>query len=94
VEATNKSSHQNVLHHALSRAQAVLGELNQMIDLKLIRQGECTGRSRRRAWVRNKRNIIRLRDNLKDARESLLGVLSAEILSELPQVPFDLGRTI
>ena len=52
--------------------------------MKLVGRGDGSGRVRRRAWLRNKQKIVRLRDNLKDAREALLGALSADLLSELP----------
>jgi hypothetical protein len=84
VEATTEVSAQNVLYCALSRARNIIEELHQVITVKLVRRGDGSGRARRRAWLRNKQKIVRLRDNLKDAREALLGALSADLLSELP----------
>ncbi|KAL8724138.1 MAG: hypothetical protein Q9181_006966 [Wetmoreana brouardii] len=84
VEASAGASAQNVLYGALFRAKRQLAELNQLITVKLIKQGNGPGRVRRRAWLRNKRKIVRFQEKLKMAKEILLGILNAELLLGLP----------
>ncbi|KAI0165377.1 hypothetical protein GGR52DRAFT_585411 [Hypoxylon sp. FL1284] len=65
----------------LRRAQKTVEDLHQLVIVKLIRQGSWSGRARRRAWLRNKSKIATLRDNLRDARETLWVALSASSLA-------------
>ena len=70
-------SMQNVLLRALSDARGIVEELYQMITVKLVRQGNGSGRA---AWWRNKSRIVRLHESLKEARANLLAALSADLL--------------
>ena len=62
----------------LSKAQATIDQLNQLIETKLLKHtvGE-TSKARRRAWGRNKSKIQRFRDDLLQSRENLLAALTA-----------------
>ena len=84
MQATSEVSVQSVLYGELSRARRIIEELHQVINVKLVRQEGGSGRARRRAWLRNKQNVGRLRDNLEDVRKALLEALSADLLLDFP----------
>ncbi|KAL8692620.1 MAG: hypothetical protein Q9218_002384 [Villophora microphyllina] len=86
IEATIEATAQKPLHSALCIARKVMEELHELITVKLIGLGSSSGRARRRAWLRNKRNIVRLHDKLKDVRETLLGAICTDLLSSTCRV--------
>ncbi|KAL8910060.1 MAG: hypothetical protein Q9171_004614 [Xanthocarpia ochracea] len=91
VDATVNGSTQKTLHSSLSRARNVIEELHQLITIKLVRQGNGSGRVRRSAWLRNRRNIVRLHDKLKDVREALLGAICTDLLASTCRVESNLN---
>ena len=58
-------------------------DLHRLITVQLVKQGDRSGRARRRAWLRSKNKIVRLRENLKAKEELLLAALGAEMLFAL-----------
>jgi hypothetical protein len=82
VEATREGLEHEALDCALSRARTIIEELYQVIILKLVREGRGSGKMRRLAWMRYKSKVVRLRDDLKDAREALLVALSTDLWLE------------
>ncbi|KAL8920991.1 MAG: hypothetical protein Q9172_004255 [Xanthocarpia lactea] len=92
VDVTVNGSTQKTLHSSLSRARNVIEELHQLITVKLVRQGNGSGRVRRRAWLRNRRNIVRLQSKLKDVREALLGAICTDLLVSTRRVESNLNN--
>jgi hypothetical protein len=68
------------LNRAVARVEKILAELHLLISEKLLRLSTGSLRARRRGWVKNRRNIIWLCDNLRDARIDFLGALTVDIL--------------
>ncbi|KAI9869310.1 MAG: hypothetical protein M1813_000099 [Trichoglossum hirsutum] len=79
VEATREGLENEALDSTLSRARTIIEELYQVITLKLVREGRGSDKMRRLAWMRYKSKVVRLRDDLKDAREALLVALSTDL---------------
>jgi hypothetical protein len=79
VEATREGLENEALDSKLSRARTIIEELYQVITLKLVREGRGSDKMRRLAWMRYKSKVVRLRDDLKDAREALLVALSTDL---------------
>ena len=69
---------------ALSRARKIIEELKELITVKLVRRADGSERARRRAWLKYKHKVVKLRDNLKEARKFLLEALNVNILCGLP----------
>jgi hypothetical protein len=72
------------LHSALLKSQAVINKLDILINTKLLRHDHGSHKAHRRAWVTNRRKVIKLRDKLQEAREDLSGALTAELLYVRP----------
>lgn len=81
IEKTNEVSQRPTLQASLSRAYKIIKDLHGLVTTKLIDSRDGTTRARRRAWLRNKRKIVRLQDKLKDVREALLGAVCTDLLS-------------
>ncbi|KAI4198272.1 MAG: hypothetical protein LQ346_002812 [Caloplaca aetnensis] len=62
---------------ALFRATVTLGHLHSIIKTKVIREQNVTVRAVRRTWARNRTNVFRLQDQLKENRLSLIAAMSA-----------------
>ncbi|KAI1398654.1 hypothetical protein F4819DRAFT_467854 [Hypoxylon fuscum] len=77
VQEIPRHSPNTALTSTLCRAEKIVEDLHQLLTIKLLRQGGKSDRTRRRAWLRNKSKIVMLRDNLRDARETLWVALSA-----------------
>ena len=80
AQAPTEISTQNILHWALSRARKIIEDLKQLITVNLIRHVDGSEWARRRAWVKNKHRIVKLRDNLEDARKFLFEAVNVNIL--------------
>ena len=80
VEAATTVSIQPLLRSALSRAQIVVEDLNRLITVKLIGQGNGSGRARRRTLLRSRKHLMKLCDSLREARKALSEALSVDIL--------------
>ncbi len=65
---------------ALSQGQKIMEELNQLITSKLLSWKDGSNCARRRAWVRNKGKILRLRNELKEARDAIIMAICTETL--------------
>ncbi|KAL8924226.1 MAG: hypothetical protein Q9208_004190 [Pyrenodesmia sp. 3 TL-2023] len=65
---------------ALFRATQTLRHLHSLMKTKVLREQNITARALRRAWARNRTNIFRLQDVLKENRLSLLAAMSASSL--------------
>lgn len=76
------NSPSDVVRDILLRAQRVLAELNQVVELSLIRSPDGSTQIRRRAWLRNRARAVRLLEQLKDIRANLAVALSTELMSD------------
>ena len=65
---------------ALLRAERTIQRLNQLVQIRLLKNAEGTSRVRRRAWARNKSKILRLQDALKEHRAELVAAMTASNL--------------
>ncbi|RSM05402.1 hypothetical protein CDV31_009640 [Fusarium ambrosium] len=70
----------DVLCCMVSRARCIMDDLSHVISTKLLRNGSGSNRARRRAWMRHKAKILRLKDKLVEVRENILVALSSSIL--------------
>jgi hypothetical protein len=80
VDARGSAVASASLNRAVARVEKFLAELHLLISAKLPRLSAGSLRARRRGWVENRRNIIWLCDNLRDARVDFLGALNVDIL--------------
>ena len=71
----------NVVKTALSRAKLMLDNLDQLMQVKLLKNADGSIRIRRRAWARNKSKVDRAKSQLKEQRMSLVAAISAGSLS-------------
>jgi hypothetical protein len=70
----------DLLKGIVSRARTILQELDTVISVKLVRQGqESNVRIKRRAWMRYRSKVNSLHDRLKEARITLVEALSADV---------------
>lgn len=65
---------------ALFRTTMTLRHLHSIIKTKILQEPNITVRVLRRAWARNRTNVFRLQDALKENRLSLLAAMSANSL--------------
>ena len=70
-----------IITTALSRAKLMLNKLDQLMQVKLLKGADCSTRTRRRAWARNKSKVNRARSELKEQRTNLIAAVSASSLS-------------
>lgn len=62
---------------ALLGAERTMQRLNQLVQIRLLKNVEGTSRVRRRAWARNKSKILGLQDALKEHRAELVAAMTA-----------------
>ncbi|KAL8901605.1 MAG: hypothetical protein Q9207_005117 [Kuettlingeria erythrocarpa] len=70
---------------ALFRATLTLEHMHSIIKTKVLREQNVTARTFRRAWARNRTNVFRLQDALKENRLNLLAAMSANNLDSSRQ---------
>ncbi|OTA92698.1 hypothetical protein M434DRAFT_31602 [Hypoxylon sp. CO27-5] len=97
IEEAPKQSTDKGVVIALFRAQKIVEDLHQLLTVKLSSQSTGSNQARRRAWLKNKRKVVSLRDNLKDARETLSLALNANAIASVGRVEsslFGLGKQV
>lgn len=80
IESQNAIISSPVIERGLSRAKIKIGQLHEIIQVKILRNVNSTSRARRRAWTRNKSKICSIVDALKEYRQILLTAISANSL--------------
>lgn len=70
-----------VITTALSRAKVLLDDLDQLMQVKLLKSADDSIRTRRRAWAQNKSKINRVKSELNEQRINLIAAISASSLS-------------
>lgn len=65
----------------LSTAKSTLEKLNQLVQVKLLKNMHGTSRARKRAWARNKSKVYKMQNELKELRASLTAAMGASTLS-------------
>ncbi|KAI0101440.1 hypothetical protein F4776DRAFT_499381 [Hypoxylon sp. NC0597] len=97
IEEAPRQAMDKAVTITLFRAQKIVEDLHQLLTVKLSSQSNGSNRARRRAWLKNKRKIVSLRDNLKDARETLSVALNANAIASAGRVEsslFCLGKQV
>ena len=64
----------------LSTAKSTLEKLNQLVQVKLVKNMHGTSRARKRAWARNKSKVYKMQNELKELRASLTAAMGASCL--------------
>jgi hypothetical protein len=80
INDLNQNPTESIVGTTLSRGQQIIEQLHQLVTVKLVKHGRGSDRARRRAWVRNKSKVLRLRDSLKEARETIVVALTANTM--------------
>ena len=70
-----------VITIALSRAKLMLDNLDQLMQVKLLKSADGSIRTRRRAWAQNKSKVNRAKSELNEQRINLIAAVSASSLS-------------
>jgi hypothetical protein len=70
----------SVIKTSLSRAKITLEQLDQLIQVKILKNVNGTSRARRRAWTRNRSKVYKIQNALKEHRVNLLAAISANSL--------------
>lgn len=65
---------------ALTNARNVMGELKEVVTVKLVRQRHPFSRFLDSNWLRYKGDVVRLCSKLKEARETLREALNLDLL--------------
>jgi hypothetical protein len=80
IHSHHSSSTSSNVAASLTRAQHTIEQLDQLIQVKLLRIVNGTYRARRRAWTRNKSKVNQLRDAIKEHRDNILAAMSSNNL--------------
>lgn len=82
-----------VITTALSRVKLMLDNLDQLMQVKLLKCADGSIRTRRRAWARNKSKVNKAKSELNEQRINLIAAVSASSLSVPKLQKFFLSNT-
>ena len=80
IRRQDGACHSATVAPILSKAQSTLEELDQLLQVKFLRNIHSTSRARKRAWARNRSKVYKMQNDLKELRASLIAAMGASSL--------------